>query len=174
MLKMLSEMQIFEIKYSIMSIFDGIVGFCECIKYTFQQVYFMWKSKSIRIWDSCYLIDLIEYRLKKLKECMQEEIYDAKEHMDAEVLKDRQIRLASISECLYQLEVYKDTTKELKEPEFITKFYNETNGNIFEMNLTKEQDKIYTKYLKESYKLENKSLKKFFSIMGENIEKWYV
>jgi len=179
---MLSEMELFKIKFYFMDKWDSIVGFFESLKFMLQHIYFLWTSKSNRIWDSSYLIDLIEYRLIKLRNCIIEEYGDTMgswDPLDIEgyklVKEDRESRIKSISECLSQLEVYRNVDLELPQPEFVRKFY-EVYGNIFniEDKLTKEQKKEYSKYIKDSFKLEKKSLKNFFKIMGDNIENWWV
>ena len=169
-----------EVVYKLQSKYYSVIGFLECVKYTIEHVNFLWRTSSIRIWDSCYLMSLIEYRLKKLKECMDEELaeilVDGNDAYHAEVLGDRLSKVQSITECLECFENYNDPYRNLEEPKFVKEVYGEDTIAFILDNpkQTDKQKKQYASYLKKADEIERDNFKNIFKNMAENIEGWYV
>ena len=84
----------YKVDYFLFEVGQSIVAFLEMVKYMCQHISFLWKSKSVRVWDSSYLLKLLEYRLKRLHDCMTEDEFCVKS------------RLESLTKCLRYFDEY--------------------------------------------------------------------
>lgn len=113
-------------EYKLYDICYSIIGFAEKIKYMVEHIRFLWVTNAVRIWDYEYLLDVIEFRLRKLHKAMEED----------DVHPDRDKCISSLTKCISQFDIYNDVEKTYEEKQ---KAYKE----IFKL-MSKNLHKWYT------------------------------
>lgn len=123
-----------------------------------QYIPILWRDED---WDYEYLLDLISFKLNKMKKCL----------IKNNIVEHNQLRamIISINQCLDHIENYQDPTVSK-----FTKLYGECPVKItFGQELTEEENELCHEYFLKHHNFEQDEWNKIWDTIKEHGQSWW-
>ena len=144
------------IKYSFLNIFDDFKSFIEKITNIVQYVIFLWKTNSWLDCDGLSILDLLAFKLERMKKVIEDEqLYEGWE-------KDAK----DIDDTIAFLDMWRNADEYLVQPTALTRELNEMINNLEVSTERTEQESAEIKAYFEKFPFLKNILRKYYIFFG--------